>query len=277
MQQIKTFSDVQNLIGNKKDIMVSTNPFFETLRDPNLSEDQKSLFIPFMLFFSMACPDVMTSQMMIKKYTNDISDVERRVNAFVSEDNFHYNFYLRDFLALGYTWDIFSNPSEVIRHVFSEDGAPVRDLIYKLASFCNLHENSIVKLTLTEILEAGLFDLFTIFYTEVVNISSKFSGLEYYGDRHVLLEQNHTVTSWFSKNAEVSAEVSNLVIDPNLVPVVCDTVDSMMTCFDNMYRAFNKIIVERIMITRGFYNVCGTPPIDKVRTDWEDVGAPIKL
>ena len=90
MQQIKTFSDVQNLIGNKKDIMVSTNPFFETLRDPNLSEDQKSLFIPFMLFFSMACPDVMTSQMMIKKYTNDISDVERRVNAFVSEDNFHY-------------------------------------------------------------------------------------------------------------------------------------------------------------------------------------------
>jgi hypothetical protein len=277
MQQIKIFSDVQNLIRNRKDIMVSTNPLFKTLRNPNISVNQKSLFIPFMLFFSMACPDVMTSQMMIKKNCNDISDVEARVNSFVSEDNFHYNFYLRDFLTLGYTWDIFSNPSEVIRHVFSEEGAPVRDLIYKLASFCNLHEDSIVKLTLTEILEAGLFDLFTIFYTEVVNGGSKFSDLEYYGDRHVLLEQNHTVTSWFSKNEKVSAEVSNLVIDPNLAPVVVNTVDSMMTCFDNMYRAFNKIIVERIMITRGFYDVRGTPPIDKVRTDWDDVGAPIKL
>lgn len=265
MNKLKTFSDVVAMIDKKRQSMFDNNPLFKTLASDKISYEKRLSFIPYMLFFSCGCPDVITLIMRSDKPTNELTPIEQKINAFVNEDNFHYNFYLKDFETLGYTFQAFGSSSAVIRHVYSEESIAVRKLVYAISYYCHQHYDPLIRLTVTEILEGGLYDLFTSIYTHIIKKDdSPFANLQYYGDTHVHLEQNHSVTGWFSGDQETVGKVAHITIPEHLAPMIMQTVDELMDHFNAMYESFDKVIHSERPINADKFIVEGLPPIDKV-------------
>lgn len=254
------FLNIIEYINELRDNMVNRNSFFQLLRSDELPVERKILFIPYMVFFSVGCPDVMTLEMKTKGKC-ELSD---KVNKFIEEDNFHYNFYLNDFISLGYDFNLFKDSVSVIRHVFSDKSIPVRKLIYNLAFFCIRYESPLYRLVISEILEAGLYDLFTIFFSNVVEKNHSLNMLEYFGKKHVSLEQNHTVTGWFSGSQETKNSISNIAIPDEDVIAIKSMCKEIMDNFYYMYLSFEKIIESDFHISKNTYDIKGTPPIDVI-------------
>ena len=262
MSSNKQFSNIIDLIEKKRKIMFETNPFFTTLMNESLSIEQRMLFAPYMVFFSCGGPDVITLLMYSEKDADNLNFIEKKINAFINEDNFHYNFYLKDLQAMGYTIEKFGSVNGVIRHVFSEESIPVRKLVYSLSYYSRQNLDSLVRLTLCELIEAGLFDLFVTVYKKIIKQNnSPFAHLHYFGDTHVNLEMNHTVTSWFSGK---ESDVSQIEISAQLFPVLIQAVEEVMDLFNEMYLAFNKIILAGDTIFPEKYKISSQPPINQV-------------
>ena len=162
-----TFSDVLALIENERAKMCKTNPLFPLLRDESIPVKQRMAFAPYMLYFSLGCPDVLTYWMKIDKPEHELNEVEKRINTFVNEDNFHYNFYLRDLETLGWSPGKFGSTSGILRHVWATESSAVRILMYTVVSSLRRSSDPLVGLTVVELLEAGLYDLFTIVYKHI--------------------------------------------------------------------------------------------------------------
>lgn len=262
MKSIQQYSEIIRLIETQRKIMFETNPFFKTIRNNELSVEQRMLFVPYMLFFSCGGPDVITLLMHTEKKPEDLSVVEKKINAFINEDNFHYNFYLKDLEILGYSIEKFGSVNGVLRHVFSEESIPVRKLVYSFSHYCRQHLDPLVRLTLCELIEAGLFDLFTLIYQNIVKQNnSPFAHLHYFGDVHVNFEMNHTVTSWFSGKA---SDVSEIEVARHLFPILVQLVEEIMDHFNEMYLAFNEIILKGETICPEKYKISNLPPINQI-------------
>jgi hypothetical protein len=262
MNTKRKFSEVINFIEQERKVMFETNPFFKTIVDTRLTAHQRMLFIPYMLFFSCGGPDVITLLMRSKKAESNLTILEKKINAFINEDNFHYNFYLNDLEKLGYTMEKFGSVNAVIRHVFSEESISVRRLVYNLGYYSRQHADPLIRLTLCELIEAGLFDLFVTIYKKIVKEdNSPFANLEYFGDTHVNLEMNHTVTSWFSGN---QSEISDLEIADSSLFFMMQIVKEIMADFNEMYLAFNQIILNGDTIFPEKYVITNLPPIDEI-------------
>ncbi len=262
MTTIRKFSDVINLIEKQRKTMFETNPFFKIIADEALSIEQRMLFIPYMLFFSCGGPDVITLLMNSNKDPVEFNVIEKKIDAFINEDNFHYNFYLKDLETLGFTMEKFGSVNGVIRHVFSEESIPVRKLVYSLSHYSRQHVDPLIRLTLCELIEAGLFDLFVTIYKNIVKKeNSPFAHLHYFGDTHVNLELNHTVTSWFSGNESDSAEIE---IPSHLWHLLVQTVEEIMDNFNEMYLAFHAVILKGDTIFPEKYKITNLPPIHRI-------------
>ncbi len=262
MNTIRKFSDVINLIEQQRKAMLETNPFFKTITDETFSVEQRMLFVPYMLFFSCGGPDVITLLMKSDKNPNDLNFIEKKVNAFINEDNFHYNFYLKDLETLGFTIEKFGSVNAVIRHVFSEESIPVRKLVYSLSHYSRQHLDPLIRLTLCELIEAGLFDLFVTIYKKIIKIeNSPFAHLHYFGDTHVNLEMNHTVTSWFSGN---ESDLAKIEIPSYSGHFLAQAVEEIMHNFNEMYLAFHTIILNGESIFPEKYNITNLPPIHQI-------------
>src|SRR5690606_24527316 len=109
---------------------------------------------------------------------------------------------------------------------------------------------------------AGLFDLFVTIYKKIVKQPhSPFAHLHYFGDTHVNLEMNHTVTSWFSGN---ESDVSQIEIPTHLFPVLTQIVEEIMDHFNEMYLTFNAIILNGKTILPEKFKITNLPPINQV-------------
>lgn len=270
MKSFSKFIDVIKFLKQLQTQMATTNPLFKTLVNENYSVEQRLLFVPYMLFFSCGCPDVMTNIMRVNKKEEDLSYIEKKINHFIIEDNFHYNYYLRDLAHLGYSLADFGSLQAVIRHVFAMESTAVRKLIYNLAYYLKVSSHPIITLSVVETLEAGLYDLFSITYGNIVKKTPYLTNrLEYYGDTHVLLEQKHSVTSWFGMNEGVVNQVSNLPIPYHTSTLIKNMLTELMSCFDDMYLAFDKIIKDNVKINPEKYAINGAPPIDEITPNWQ--------
>jgi len=262
MKSNQPFSHILNLIEAQKIKMFKENPFFKTIVNDELSAEQRMLFVPYMLFFSCGGPDVITLLMKSEKEIHHLSFIEKKINAFINEDNFHYNFYLKDLETLGYTIEKFGSVNGVIRHVFAEESISVRKLVYCLSHYSRQHLDPLVRLTLCELIEAGLYDLFVNIYKKIVKKeNSPFAHLHYFGDTHVNLEMNHTITSWFSGN---ESDVSHIEIPAHLFSILTQIVEEIMDHFNEMYLAFNAIILKGDTIFSEKYKITSLPPINQV-------------
>lgn len=186
-QSCRSFADVLALIEKERARMSETNPLYPLLRDESIPPKQRLAFAPYMLYFSIGCPDILTYWMRIDKPESELSDVEKRVNTFVNEDNFHYNFYLRDLETLGWSLDKFGSTAGLLRHVWASESSSVRLLMYEVVSSLRRSKDPLVALTVVELLEAGLYDLFTIIYKHIAKASN--------GKRYFLF-RNNVFLSW---------------------------------------------------------------------------------
>lgn len=262
MNTTRKFSDVINFIEKQRKVMFESNPFFRILTDEAFSIEQRMLFVPYMLFFSCGAPDVITLLMKNNKESMELSFIEKKIDAFINEDNFHYNFYLNDLETLGLSMEKFGSANAVIRHVFSEESIPVRKLVYSLSHYSRQHVDPLIRLTLCELIEAGLFDLFVTIYKKIVKKeNSPFAHLHYFGDAHVNLEMNHTVTSWFSGN---ESDVAEIEVPAHVWHLIVHAVEEIMHHFNEMYLAFHAVILKGDTIFPEKYNITNLPPIHQI-------------
>ena len=163
---LDSMSDVLALIEQERRKMASANPFFPALKDTSIPAHIRMSFAPYMLYFSMNAPDIL-NYIKFDKPEKELNELERRVNTFINEDNFHYNFYLRDLQLLGYTFEKFGSVAGVLRHVWATEGLTTRKLIYSCLRAISRDQSPFMAMTICEILEAGLLDLFTIVYKHI--------------------------------------------------------------------------------------------------------------
>ena len=103
-ESLVKFQEVINVIQEKR-LELSEHKFFEFLRDESIPERRRMTFVPYWTFYSLTAADILDSWIRIPEPKNDL---ERRINAFIGEDNFHYNFFLHDVeTVLGYSVDKF--------------------------------------------------------------------------------------------------------------------------------------------------------------------------
>ena len=262
----KHFYDVVDYIDKKRVQMRDSVDFFATLQDSSLPWRQRLMFMPYMLFFSLGSPDIKTLMMIIDKPENRLSVAERKINAFIKEDNFHYNFYLRDLERLNYGMDRFGSTGAVVRHVFAEEGIPTRRLVYAMGSYINQNQDPIIGLVIPEIIEASLYELFTTIYLHIVKTEGDeiLGQLEYFGDTHVKLEQHHTVTHWFAPGHPKDEDIDDLDISLETFDYITGMVDDLMGRFAEMYENFDRIIKSNVEIEPAKFDIKGSPHIDKI-------------
>ena len=159
-------SDVLALCEQERKKMASANPFFTTLKDTSIPAHIRMSFAPYMLYFSINASDFL-DYIKIDKPEKELNELERRVNTFINEDNFHYNFYLRDLELLGYTFEKFGSVAGVLRHVWATEGLTTRKLVYSCFRAISRDQSPFMAMTICETLEAGLLDLFTVVYKHI--------------------------------------------------------------------------------------------------------------
>ena len=191
-----TFKEVMEVIEAKQ-TNLSRHELFKYLADESIPAAKRAQFVPYWTYFALAAADVLDSWFRIP---NPQTELERRVNQFIDEDNFHYNLFLHDVEnVLGYTPGRFGSYGAILRHLWGDDSRAVRMLIFAWASASKRSDDPMVVLASFETVEAGLKDLFETTFTKIFNGMNGLPDLQYFGQAHVDLEQHHTVTAWFQE------------------------------------------------------------------------------
>ena len=94
------FDEVIDVIEEKREEL-SHHKLFKYLADESIPAAKRMQFVPYWTYFALAAADVLDSWIRIP---NPQTELERRVNVFINEDNFHYNLFIHDVeTVLGYT------------------------------------------------------------------------------------------------------------------------------------------------------------------------------
>lgn len=220
---ILLFADVISVIKQQQE-KLSQHPFFKMLADKTIPPRQRMTFAPYWAYFALAGADLLDTWLYIP---NPQTELEERINNFIEEDNFHYNLFLHDMdQVFGYTVDRFGSYSAVMRHMYGADSKAVRELVYAWTVAATKFDDPLITLATFEIIEAGLKDFFETVYTNVFLAEEEFKGLHYFGKKHVELEINHTLTSWF-KGDNPLRPLAELEITPLQKEHALEAVDMM--------------------------------------------------
>ena len=215
-----TFQEVMDVIEVKQKEL-SRHELFKYLADESIPATKRLQFVPYWTYFALAAADVLDSWFRIP---NPKTELERRVNVFIDEDNFHYNLFLHDVeTVLGYTPSRFGSYGAMLRHLWGDESKAVRMLIFAWASGGKKSDDPMVALASFEAVEAGLKDLFETTYDKLFKGENGAPDLKYFGQAHVDLELNHTVTAWFKldeeqaslplREFEISEEIKRLSLE----------------------------------------------------------------
>jgi hypothetical protein len=189
----KKFSDILSVIVEKREDL-SQHQLFKFMGDASLPYEKRLSFIPYFIYFSMTFADMCDTWMYIP---NPQTELERRLNTFISEDNFHYNLFMHDLTALGYTMERFGSLHGVLRHIWGDDSKAIRQLMYTWVLTAKKYDDPLISLVTIESFEAGLKDFFEIPFFNIHMPDDGLKYLQYFGIKHVELEQNHSQTAWF--------------------------------------------------------------------------------
>ena len=203
------FRDITSQLETKVEELFQ-QPFFLRLSDESIPLLRRMTFTPYWTYFAMGFADACDTWFAIKNPQNEL---EERVNMYVAEDSFHYNFFLHDVeKVLGYTLDRYGSYAAVMRHVWGDDTRAVREYIYGWLDCVNRYKDPVVTLATFEAVEMTLKPIFTTIYKYVYLPESGLKGLEYFGQKHVELEANHSQFSWFRDEATPFLPIGDLEI-----------------------------------------------------------------
>ena len=227
------FGDVIRAIEEKQ-VQLSKHEFFAMLGDETIPAKKRMSFAPYMTYFAMAFADILQNWIRIP---NPQTEQEHRVNVFVSEDNFHYNFLLNDLdNVLGYTMDRYGSYSGVMRHIWGDDSRAVRRLMYTWTACVRRSNDPIISMTTFEAIEAGLKDIFEVAYTKVYLPDGGLKELQYFGKTHVELEVNHTITSWFRDGEHPFRPLADYELTEETRDIALEVVDEIFERFVMHYK-----------------------------------------
>ena len=186
------------------------NPFFVRLADENIPIRSRMTVVPYWTYFSMSFADVVDTWFSIPNPKNEL---EERVNVYVAEDSFHYNFFLHDVEnVLGYNLDRYGSFAAVMRHVWGDETRAVREYIYGWLDCVNRYKDPVVTLATFEAVEMTLKPIFDTMYTAMYLPENGLKDLKYFGKQHVELEANHSQFSWFNQGVTPFLPISDLEI-----------------------------------------------------------------
>lgn len=205
------FADVISVCKQRQEQM-SQHPFFKMLADQSIPVRQRMMFAPYWASFALSAADVMDTWLY---FPNPRTELEELVDAFIGEDNFHYNFFLHDLEEVfGYTMDRFGSVSAVMRHMYGADSKAVRELMYAWVGVVTKYSNDpIVILASFEAGEACMKTFFETVYTYVFLAEEELKDMQYFGTKHVELEMNHKLTTWF-KGDDLIRPLAQIEITP---------------------------------------------------------------
>ena len=213
------FQEVIDVIEEKR-LELSHHELFKFIADESIPASKRIQFVPYWTYFALAAADVTDNWIRIP---NPQSELEHRVNVCIDEDDFHYNLFLHDIESvLRYTPNRFGSYGAILRHLWGDDSKAVRMLIYARGSGAKRSKDPMVALASFEAAEAGLKDFFQVTYDNIFNGKDGYPDLKYFGQTHIDLEANHTVTSWFKDgdtphcplaNYEISEETKRYCLD----------------------------------------------------------------
>ena len=184
------FSDILSVIDEKRESL-SQHRLFEFMRDEALPWEKRLSFAPYLLYLTMTFADVCDTLLYVP---NPTTELERRINTFISDDDFHYNFYLNDITALGYTLDRFGSLPGVLRHIWGDESRAIRQLMYTWISIVKKYDDPLITFVTIESLEAAGKDFFETAYK--IRNPDDSQELQYFGTNHAELEGNHSQTAW---------------------------------------------------------------------------------
>ena len=189
---------------------LSQHHFFEYLADKSIPASKRLQFMPYWTFFSMGASDILDNWIRVQ---NPQSELEHRINAFIAEDNWHYNFFVHDMdHVLGYTIDDFGSYGAFLRHIWGDESRAVRMLVYTSAKV-TISKDPLVTLASFEAMEEGLDLLFDSVYDNIFKVEEEFRHMQYFGSTHIDLERNHTITGDVLGNYDATDETIQLSLE----------------------------------------------------------------
>ena len=203
------FGEITSQLDSKVEELFQ-QPFFVRLSDESIPIRRRMTFIPYWTYFAMGFADACDTWFAIENPENEL---EERVNVYIAEDSFHYNFFLNDVeKVLGYTLDRFGSYAAVLRHVWGDDTRAVREYIYGWLDCVNRYKDPVVTLATFEAVEMTLKPIFTTIYKCMYLPENGLKDLEYFGQKHVQLEANHSQFSWFNDEGTPFLPIGDLEI-----------------------------------------------------------------
>ncbi len=231
------FVDLTNVIEEYQS-KISGHPLFKMLADRSIPARKRMSFTPYWAYFAFGFADVLETWMTIPDPKNEL---EERINIFVREDTFHYNYFFDDMKVLGYTIERFGSFEGVMRHFWGDESRAIREFVYTWAFWSRRFDDPVVTLATFEVVEAGLKDIFEKTYEEVFLPEGGLDGLRYFGGIHVELERNHTHTGWF-KGEEIVSTLEDMEITPLQQEQALVAIDEIFKKYVMLYsmQAFSK-------------------------------------
>ena len=173
-------------------------PFFDYLRDEDLSVRQRLSFFPCMAGFIMSFGDL--NRYVLRVEPSD-DPHQKMINAHSYEDDHHWPWYLEDFVKLGH--DTPNTPSNVLRFLFSDECARNRLLSHELAHLI-WGATPRVRLAVIEAIEETGNVLFAL-TAQLVTRYTATTGVElrYLGEFHFALESGHAMNNDHAELAEI--------------------------------------------------------------------------
>ena len=218
------FQEVIDYIEDKR-VVLSQHDLFRYISDTSVSANKRMQFVPYFGYFAIAGADLLDSWFRIP---NPQTELERRVNTFIDEDNFHYNLFLYDMEeVLGYTTSRFGSYSAIMRHLWGDDSRAVRMLVYTWGSVASRTKDPMVVLASFEAVEAGLKHLFESANEFVFRGENGLPALKYFGQTHIDFERNHTLTSWFKEGDEPHRPLASYEISKEAKKLSLEVVDDL--------------------------------------------------
>lgn len=219
-----TFQEVIDVIEGKR-VELSQHKLFEYISDTSVPASKRMQFVPYFGYFAIAGADLLDSWFRIP---SPQTELERRVNVFIEEDNFHYNLFLYDMEeVLGYTTSRFGSYGAIMRHLWGDDSKAVRMLVYAWGSVKQKSEDPMVTLASFEAVEAGLKHLFESAKEFVFDGENGLPDLKYFGQTHIDFEKNHTLTSWFKEGDEPFRPLASYEMSEESKHISLEVVDDL--------------------------------------------------
>ena len=200
------FQQVMDLIDEKGETL-SQHHFFKYLANKSIPAVQRLQFMPYWTFFSMGASDILDNWIRVQ---NPQTELEHRINAFIAEDSWHYNFFIHDMdNILNYTINDFGSYGGILRHIWGDESKAVRMLVYTTAEVTR-SKDPLVTLASFEAMESGLNFLFDSIYDNIFMEEEEFKNMQYFGAMHIDLERSHTITGDSLGNYNASEETIQL-------------------------------------------------------------------